>query len=241
MRVPVPETDLEVRELGAGPPIVLVHGGTGTGLFDWHPVLDRLGARHRLVLIDLRGHGGSPDPGWRLGMTRFGLDVAHVMRGLGIPRALLVGFSVGANSLIDLVGRWPERAVGLVTIGASAQGDPARVERILSGPWPEELKGLEHAVSTGPDYWRELRAALARDWAANVAFSAAHLGRITCPTLVVHGALDRVVLPEQAELLAGAMPTAELWVAPRAGHMVQRDQPDAFAQQVQGLAQRLSW
>lgn len=239
MRIPVPDTHLAVEERGIGPPIVLVHGGTGTGAFDWDPVRSTLARTFRTIIIDLRGHGGSPAPGWRLGIVRYGLDVHQVMRALGIPRALLVGFSAGANSLLTLAMRRPDVFTGLVTIGASMTSDPSRVHEILTGPWPDDLKALSHEAAEGADHWMELRAALARDWAANNAFPPEQVGRITCSTLIVHGANDRIVPPEQARMLAEAIPESELWIAPGAGHMVQRDAPEAFVERVAAFWDRV--
>ena len=70
-----------------------------------------------------------PHEGEDFGVVRFGLDTLHVLRALGLERAVLVGFSVGGNTLLALLARDPRPALALVTIGASARGDPARVER----------------------------------------------------------------------------------------------------------------
>ncbi len=107
----------------------MVHGGTGTAEHDW-AVGDRPAARSLP-----RHHDGHARPRPLLrprrpssGIDRFGLDLVHVMRAMGVPRAVLVGFSVGANTLLKLVSTRPDLALGLVTIGASvAGGDASRV------------------------------------------------------------------------------------------------------------------
>ena len=241
MKVAVPGTQLTVSERGTGPPLILIHGGTGTGDFDWEPVRDRLSRRFRTIAADMRGHGGSPAPGWQLGIVRYGLDVQHVMRALGIPRALMVGFSAGANSLLTLAMRRPGLISGLVVIGASKSSAPERIEEILSGPWPANLKAIEHTAAESGEHWKKLREALARDWVANNSFSDADIGRITSPTLVVHGTADRTVPVEQATMLEGALPDAEIWLAEGARHMVQHDTPDAFAEKVEEFADRIGW
>jgi len=164
----------------------------GTGAFDWGEIAGRLAPRYRTVVFDLRGHGRSSHEGEEFGVVRFGLDTVHVLRALGLERAVLVGFSVGGNTLLGLLARDPRPALALVTIGASARGDPGRVQEIMAGPWPDYLTGLDHEVGSGPEYWRELRALLAHDWAQNVSLDDEALRRITCPTLVCHGDRDRV-------------------------------------------------
>ena len=220
---------------------MLVHGGTGTGDFDWAQVVPILSEHYRVITFDMRGHGASPAPGMRIGIVRFGLDTHHVMRALGIPRALLIGFSAGANGLLTLAMRRPELAVGLVTIGGSMISDPDRVRKITSGPWPDDLKAIEHVAGEGPDHWMSLRAALAADWATNNVFTAEMLSRITCPFLAVHGDRDRIVFPDQADLLAAAIPNSQTWMAPDAGHLVQRDVPELLCDRVLQFAETLPW
>ncbi|GIU93481.1 MAG: hypothetical protein KatS3mg011_2387 [Acidimicrobiia bacterium] len=151
MKIAVPDTFLAVEEQGCGKPVVLVHGGTGTGAYDWELVLPTLARYFRTVTLDLRGHGGSPAPGFRLGIVRFGLDVAHVMRSLGISRALLVGFSAGANSLLTLGHA--------ATLVARRPGDGRRVDDLRPGAGtgdphgargPRKLAALRHYAATGP-------------------------------------------------------------------------------------------
>ena len=240
LSVPVPGGRIAVHERGHGAPVVFLHGGTGTGAFDWGSIADRLAADYRTVVVDLRGHGRSTDDDRTLGVVRFGLDTLHVLRALGLGRAVLVGFSVGGNTLLTLLARDPRPALGLVTIGASARGDPARVEEIMAGPWPSYLRELEHAVGHGTEYWRDLRAQLAHDWARNVSLSDEQVRRVTCPTLVCHGDNDRIQELGYAEHLAATLPDAELFVAPASGHAVQLDQPDLFVERLRAFLGRVT-
>ena len=237
--VPVPGARLWVDEGGSGTPMLLVHGGTGTAEHDWGPVVPHLRARHRVVTLDLRGHGRSSDPDVALGIDRFGLDLVHVMRVLGIPRAVLVGFSVGANTVLKLVSARPDLALGLVLVGASVAGDASRVPQLLAGPWPADLVELHHHVGDGPDYWRRLRTALAHDWAANLALTDEALRQVTCPTLVCHGDRDRVAMLTEALHLHDVLRSSQLFVAPGSGHQVQLDRPTMFLDAVDAFMARL--
>ena len=239
LSVAVPGGRIAVHERGTGVPVVFLHGGTGTGAFDWGDIAERLAPRYRTVVLDLRGHGRSSHAGEEFGVVRFGLDTLHVLRALGLERAVLVGFSVGGNTLLALLARDPRPALALVTIGASAKGDPARVQEIMTGPWPDYLKELEHAVASGPEYWRELRGLLAHDWARNVVLADEDLRRITCPVLVCHGDRDRIQPLGYAEHLAAGLPDAELFVAQGAGHAVQLDEPDLFAETLERFLARV--
>ncbi|MFV0463920.1 MAG: alpha/beta fold hydrolase [Nostocoides sp.] len=235
-----PGARIWVTEGGSGVPLVLIHGGTGTADHDWGPVLGELRRHHRVVTMDMRGHGRSHDPDIELGIDRFGLDLVHVMRALGIPRAVLIGFSVGANSLLKLVSARPELALGLITIGASVAGDASRVPHILAGPWPDDLIQLNHEVGDGPDYWQRLRVALAHDWANNLDLTDERLRQITCPTLICHGDRDRVAALDEAIHLHRTIGGSELFVAPRCGHQLQLERPQMFIDAVLGFVERLN-
>ena len=229
LSVPVPGGRLAVWSRGSGHPVVLLHGGTGTAAHDWSHIVSELEHEAHVIAMDLRGHGMSSAPVTDLGLTRFGLDAVQVMRSLGVPRAVIVGFSVGANAVLDLLARQPWLAHAAIVIGASARGRPERVEEIMGGPWPTELRRLYHDVADGDlEYWRDIRAALARDWADNVRFLENGLDGVRCPVTVVHGADDPIVLPEQAERITGLLPDAQLVEVPDAGHQVHREQPEAF-------------
>jgi valacyclovir hydrolase len=224
-QVPVPGGRIAAHQLGSGPPVVLVHGGTSTAAIDWEPILDTLAARFTVILYDQRGHGRSTGFTYGIGMDRFGMDLLHVMRWFGLPAAGLVGFSVGGNSLLKLLVRVPWVARALVTIGSATYGEPDRVNRIMTGPWPDVLTSLEHDDAEDADHWRRIRAALASDWAANLDISPDHAARVTCPALICHGDGDRIQTLEQALGLARMLPDARLFVVPGAGHMAQVDQP----------------
>lgn len=226
--VRVPDGRLAVRDTGSGQPVVLLHGGTGTSAYDWQRVRERLESRYRTVTVDLRGHGESVHGGGDFGMVRFGLDLVHVLRQLALPRAVLVGFSVGGNTVLKLVARQPALAAAIVTIGSAARGDAGRVKEIMSGPWPDELVALRHTAGDRPDYWRHLRGLLAHDWAQHLDLTEDELGRISCPALVCHGDNDRVQRLDEAFHLYRSLPNARLCVVPGAGHSLQRDKPDLF-------------
>lgn len=238
--VPVPGGAIAVDEHGAsGPPVVLVHGGTSTAAVDWTPLLPLLTPDFRVITFDHRGHGRSRGFAEGIGMDRFGMDLLHVLRYVGVPRAALVGFSIGANTLLRLVPRRPDIGRALVVIGGAVRGRPERVPRITSGPWLDALIGLSHVDGPDGEHWKRIRDALAADWGTNHHLTPEQAARITCPTLVLHGEHDRVEPADQAEGLAAAVPDAELLVIPGAGHMAQVDRPDIVGPAIAGFLRRV--
>jgi pimeloyl-ACP methyl ester carboxylesterase len=211
------------EEEGEGPRVLLVHGGTGTSEFDWEFVREPLAERFRLLLTDVRGHGHSSDPDYRLSIGQIGDDVASLLEQVGECDAI-IAFSVSATAVLALLCRRPSLARAFVCIGASTTGDPTQVDAILNGPWPSKLKRIRHEHGTGDDYWRRLQAALAHSW-ADLRITDAELSGLDTPTLVVCGDRDRIEPVETALDLARALPHGELCVLPDCGHFVSRDRP----------------
>jgi len=77
------------EEEGEGPRVLLVHGGTGTSEFDWEFVREPLAERFRLLLTDVRGHGHSSDPHYRLSIGQIGDDVASLLEQVGECDAII--------------------------------------------------------------------------------------------------------------------------------------------------------
>jgi pimeloyl-ACP methyl ester carboxylesterase len=239
--VPAPDSRVAYRERGSGPAVVFLHGGTGTGEYDWAFAAEHLADRYRTVVVDMRGHGETLDPTGEIGMTRFGLDLMHVIRALGLSRAVLVGFSAGGNTLLHFLSRDPSWATAIVTVGASAEGDATRVQEIMTGPWPRTLREMPHAGSKdNPNYWAELRNALARDWVKNLALDADALGRITCPALVVHGDNDLIQPLRYSERLAREIPNAEFALIENASHSAHLDHPEIFLAVLESFLERVT-
>lgn len=108
-------------EAGAGEPVILVHGYTNRVEDQWIEtgVLPELAKRYRVVAFDGRGHGksGKPHDPAQYG-PEMGLDVIRLMDHLGIKRAHIVGYSMGAQVVAQLVTVHPERFITLTLGGA---------------------------------------------------------------------------------------------------------------------------
>ncbi len=117
-------------------PTVLLCNGLGTGPFAW-PALLRPGCGVRVISWNHRGTGGSdrPQDRSRVGVEEFVEDALSVLDHFGVDRAVLMGWSVGVNTLFELAVRHPERALALFAV-AGVPGDtfstmlaPLRVPR----------------------------------------------------------------------------------------------------------------
>jgi pimeloyl-ACP methyl ester carboxylesterase len=224
---------LHYDDEGAGPLVLLVHGGTGTGAYDWEYQRGPLARRYRVVTPDLRGHGRSSDPDGRLGLEQLAEDTLRLIEALGVRPAAIVGFSIGATAILRLLSTGADVTGAFVAIGASRTGRPEDVPGIVGGPWPRALTALPHAHED----WRRLRRRLAESW-AELALDDDSLRRIEIPTLVVAGDRDAVEPVETAFELARMLPRGELLVLPGAGHFAARDRPAELNVALEGFLER---
>lgn len=95
-----------VRDFGGdGPPVMLLHGAGGN-LADWSQVAPLLAARHRVVALDLRGHGHSGDGPWHWDAVL--ADVAAVVDATGLRAPAVVGMSLGGMAAVAWAERHPD-------------------------------------------------------------------------------------------------------------------------------------
>ena len=115
--VDLPGGNLQVHENGppTGPPIVLIHGWTAS-IHWWGRITPLLARGHRVIRIDLLGHGGSEKPKDGYSMEQQADRVASALGRLKVRRAMVVGHSTGGEVAIALAARHPEAASRLVVM-----------------------------------------------------------------------------------------------------------------------------
>jgi pimeloyl-ACP methyl ester carboxylesterase len=109
------------RKTGAGSPIVLVHGITSSSA-NWCGVAERLGEQYTVVAPDLLGHGDSAKPRGDYSMGAFASGVRDLMVALDIPRATIVGHSLGGGVAMQFAYQFPELAERLALVSSGGLG-----------------------------------------------------------------------------------------------------------------------
>lgn len=245
--------DLHVVTTGpeAGAPVVLLHGwGSSSRLMQ--PIADRLAGSHRVLNIDLPGHGHSPAPpeAWSVPEYAALVDAlieAHCPAGRPVT---IVGHSNGGRialymasepGMADRIGRLvlvspsgvrPERSLAVRL--------KAGLAKAVKAPFlllPDPLQGhgldwLRHSLlwrALGSSDYRALRGVMRETFVQTVNFFLEdRLPRITVPVLLFWGNRDTAISRRQMEVLERAIPDAGLVVLEGAGHYGYLDAPDTF-------------
>ena len=236
-----------------GPAIVFIHGFTGNYL-SWEPQLSGpLTKDYRLVAYDLRGHGASEKPLDATKYTDGTLwadDLDALIRERHLDRPVLVGWSYGGIVISDYVRRYGDGAIGgLVFLGAITKNgtpeaagyltDEARAvfpdvfsadvqksidgTRTLTRMFANPLHGAQWEVAYGSAMM--VPPAVRGAMFARLLDNDDVLATVHVPTLVIHGAADRIVKVSAARHIAATIPGARLLVYDGVGHAVQLDAP----------------
>jgi|tagenome__1003787_1003787.scaffolds.fasta_scaffold20918649_2 3-oxoadipate enol-lactonase len=244
-------TRLHWEAAGAGDPVLLVMGlGLSGGA--WWRTVPVLAQRLRVVTFDHRGVGRSRAFSYAYTTEAMADDAVTILDAAGIERAHVYGISLGGMVAQALALRHPERVRSLV-LGATSPGGPRAARpsaeviaffRRRAGMAPEEAARASVPINYGPRCRAEHPDRIEEDLAQRLAhpfserayraqlFAAAWhnclgaLPRISVPTLVVHGALDRVIPVANAHLIADRIPGARLRVLEDAGHLYPTEAPE---------------
>jgi len=250
---------LRVRVLEAGPahgePVVFVHGW-GCSIYVFRRNYEALAdAGYRVVAADLKGHGLSDKP---LDTAEYTLDamgrhVLEIMDALALPRAALVGHSLGGALAVQTALHAPERVSRLALLAPVGFGviNLLRVVQLLTprvvtpalpyvAPRWAVAAGLRlvyggigtltardvdeyWAPTQFPDFVRAMRELLHAFYWDPGERS--ELSRITAPTLVMFGTRDRVVQAGALETAVGCLPRGRYELVEGGGHAIPEEAP----------------
>lgn len=230
-----------VEVSGTGPDVVMV--GTAVPMAWTRPAaLELTGHGFRVTNFDYGAGDASPEPRTALDQVD---DVLTVMDAVGVAEAVIVGLSRGAMTAYGLASRHPSRSSGLVLSFPVAGWDDT-LYIADEDPVPEE--GEEQAAFM----FRLLRRIFSAEFLAERLADAQSLvttepgsvvrvdrfeedpfdadDSVSCPTLIIEGGLDQIVLPEHPRRYLSAIPTAQHVVVEDAEHGWLMERPDRFAE-----------
>lgn len=201
---------LYYHEHGSGRPLILLHGGYGTGEM-YAPILPSLAAGRRVITVDLQGHGRTADVNRPLRFQTLGDDIAALIGHLGLEQADVIGYSFGAAAALRTAIQHPELVRRLVVVSHPARRD---------GWFPESVAAFDamgpafaEAMKQSPIYAAYAKVApRAEDWPVLVDKMggllrqdydwSAEIATITAPVMLVYGDADAIRPAHVAEFYA---------------------------------------
>jgi pimeloyl-ACP methyl ester carboxylesterase len=107
---------------GSGRPLILLHGGLGSGEM-FGPVLPMLAERHQVIAVDLQGHGRTADIDRPLDVRLMADDIGALIGHLRLAATDVVGYSLGGGVALQTAARHPSKVRRLVMVSANLRPD----------------------------------------------------------------------------------------------------------------------
>jgi 3-oxoadipate enol-lactonase len=247
--------ELYYERSGAGEPLILIMGMSGTHLSWGEPFLDALRRDFDVVIYDHRGMGksGRTEPTFTIG--DLAEDAVALLDELGWDSAHVCGISMGGMVAQELVLRHPER-VRTLTLGCTYAGGAGATltspevgtrlfESMQSGDRERALRvgwevNVSRAFAADEAQYAEFRrraievpanlpTIMAQMQAIMPHNTSARLGEISAPTLVIHGTDDEMLSYRNGEAIASAIPGARLEILDGIGHLFFWEEPERSA------------
>jgi pimeloyl-ACP methyl ester carboxylesterase len=212
---------LYYEQHGDGPPLVLLHGGLLTLELSFGTTIPVLAQRHRVIAVELQGHGRTADIDRSMTFEHLAADVVALLDHLSIERTDVFGFSLGGLTtyqlLVEHAGRI-RRAVVASADFRNRRGGERYPERLPTEADFAAMRAAYAAVAPDPahfDAFAEKTVALmqrSRGWSDD------QLRSVEPPVLVLIGDTDFILVPDAAEA-AELLPHGQLAVLPGTTHI----------------------
>ncbi len=230
---------LYYEETGGGAPLIFVHEFAGDHR-SWEPQIRFFARRYRCITYDARGYALSdaPEDQGKYSQASARDDIIAVLDHLKIDRAHIVGLSMGGFATLHAGLAYPKRARSLVIAGCGYGAAPDAREKFIADcaatagvqyqdkdprGYAEFVKQMsEHSAKGHALTMRGVQIKRPSLWDM-----VDQMKKMRVPALIVAGDEDEPCL-EAALLMKRAIPAAGLWIAPRTGHTINLEEPEAF-------------
>lgn len=223
-------TDIQLfyEELGSGEPMLLLHGnGEEHGYFQHQ--IEHFSKSHRVIAIDTRGHGKSPMGEKEFSIKQFAQDLDDFMVEMGLEKAIILGFSDGANIAMEFALAHRDKVSKLILNGGNIE--PFGVKAIYQIPTVLEYWWL-NVLGIFTDRMRQ-RKMLLRLMVKEPHITPTQLATLNMPTLVIAGTND-MIRESHTKLIASSIPNSVLKIIP-GDHFVAAKNPLCFNEAVKSF------
>jgi pimeloyl-ACP methyl ester carboxylesterase len=209
---------------GSGPPLLLLHGGTGCHA-DWaYAGRDDLAAEYQLMAPDARGHGRSTNSQPTITHRQCALDTLALLDHLGIDRCRAIGVSMGGNILLHMATLQPDRITAMVVVSA-AMYFPQQARSIMAQVQVEKRPPSDWEAMRKRHHLGDEQILALWEWGCSLKdshddmnFTPLMLSTIRASTLIVYGDRDPLYPVEMAVEMYRSIPKSSLWIVPNGGH-----------------------
>lgn len=236
--------------IGQGEPVLFLHGWMGSWRY-WLPTMEAVAQHFRTYSFDFWGFGDSDKEAEAHTIEEYVHQVVRFLDEMGIARTRLVGHSMGGMVSLKMAIDHPDRVVRLATAGAVIEGSSLApllkmttnqligkllIRRpVVMGMWTRLLQNIrvgwsrwfqevvdDSAKSSQEAVLRSVRSMREMDLRPELA-------NLRVPALIIHGAKDDIVNPDQAEIFQKILvPSAQVVVMPNCRHFPFMDDPETF-------------
>ena len=244
-------------DVGRGDPLVLIHG-VGMRLEAWGPQIDHFRSSHRVIAVDMPGHGESPKLKSGARLPEFVAWIGRFLEDMNLPPVALCGHSMGALIAGGAAASFGERIARVALVNGVYRRSPAARAAVVARA--REIERGHVDLTTPLARWfddDEMEGApyqLTREWLSQVdiegyatAYAAFAEGddtyadawpRVTCPALFLTGSDDPNSTPDMSRAMAARAPAGEAVVIEGHRHMVNLTAPDLVNQALTAWLQR---
>jgi pimeloyl-ACP methyl ester carboxylesterase len=246
---------------GTGPPLYMVHG-IGSRKTGWNKLLPYLLDRFTCVTYDLRGHGASPVPPTPYSLDGMVADLEALRMRLGHDAIHVIGHSLGGMIGPAYARAYPQHTLSVGLLSTAAGRDEVDRAKLAAVRAAMEDQGIEQVLGILVQRWYtdafmqtrpeavDERIGQVLDTPPEVFLSvfrlyestemAPWLHELTCPCLVLTGALDGGCNPRLNQFIASEIPTAELVILDGVKHSILIEAPERVAAPVREFLLRIS-
>lgn len=261
--IPIHGIDLFYESTGEGEPVLLLHG-LGSSTLDWDRQIPEFSKSHRVIAMDVRGHGRSGKPEGPYTMKQFAADATALLAALDAAPAHVVGLSMGGMIAFQMAVDAPQAVRSLTIVNSGPEMNPltpeqragfdaryslvrtqgmAALAKLIAAPlFPKPEQGAlrqrfeDEVAANDPDAYLASLGAI-DGWSV-----ADRIGGIRCPVLVISSDQDYTPV-EWKRYYASQIPDARVAVLEDSRHVAPLDQAERFNRAVteflaaQGLRQ----
>ncbi len=192
---------------GSGEPVVVLHGAFMAISGDWNDWINELAKTRKVIAVEMQGHGRTADIDRDITAENLADDVSALLDHLKIPKADILGYSLGGGVAMQFAIRHPEKVRKVVSISAVIRLDgwvkegrealPSLTAEVFKGsPMEAEYKRLSPTPDKFPDFIKHVVAMVAKPYD----FGADKFKATKAPMFFIHGDADGVRFEHIAEM-----------------------------------------